>query len=119
MPILVLLLVGALEFGRVLDGWVLATNAAREGARYGAAGGTDAVARQKAFEYIALSTAAARGDILAPFSGEITVAGAGNTTHGPVQVTVPARVRLHTPLISALFPANPVVVRGSATMRAQ
>ncbi len=34
-PVLVMLLFGTWEFGRIFDAWLVSTNAAREGARYG------------------------------------------------------------------------------------
>ena len=34
LPILLLLIIGMLEFGRVLNAWLIVSNGAREGARY-------------------------------------------------------------------------------------
>lgn len=42
LPILIMLLFGIMEFGRVLNTYMIVTNLSREGARTGAVGGTDA-----------------------------------------------------------------------------
>src|SRR4051812_13692369 len=52
LNVLVLLLAGVLEFGRVLDVWVITRNAAREGARIGATGGTATEVRGRVLTYL-------------------------------------------------------------------
>jgi Flp pilus assembly protein TadG len=42
VPLLLLLVFGTIEFGRVLNAYIVVTNGAREGARYGATGYTAA-----------------------------------------------------------------------------
>lgn len=41
LPILMLILVGILEFGRILGAWMVITHASREGARIASLGGTN------------------------------------------------------------------------------
>lgn len=42
LPILIMLIFGIIEFGRILNTYMIVTNLSREGARQGATGGTDA-----------------------------------------------------------------------------
>jgi len=117
-PILVTLLVGILEFGRVLDAWLVVANAAREGARNAALGLSAAQVRDEAYNYLARGVGT-RTDVQLPSPSEIEVIGAGGRPGDPVSVRVPLRVWIYTPLVQSLLPANPVPLYGSVTMRLQ
>lgn len=45
LPILLLLIFGIIEFGRIFNAYIIISNASREGARYAAVGKTDAEVR--------------------------------------------------------------------------
>jgi Flp pilus assembly protein TadG len=112
-PTLLLILLGILEVGRLVDAWIVVENAAREGARVGAetVAAPDVAARQAALTYLA-GGLAPRGDVTS------TVVPTPVVTADSVQVTAQANVQLYTPLFRAILPA-PVPVSASATMRRQ
>lgn len=114
-PMLLVVMLGILEVGRLVDAWLVVHNAAREGARVAAAApyGADpaTMATQSAQAYLA-SGLAPRADIAATF---VTVP---SLTSDMVQVSVEADVRLYTPLFQAMLP-SPVPVRATAAMRRQ
>ena len=106
LPILLLILFGILELGRVLDAWIVVQNAAREGARVGtldataAAAATDAQSAANSY----LSTAfAARSDV------DKTVISTPVVTTDAVQVNVEADIHIYTPFMQAILsPSLPV-----------
>ena len=51
LPVLVLLVIGMIEFGRVLNVWLIVGNGAREGARYAAVGLSEAKVIQKVKDF--------------------------------------------------------------------
>lgn len=112
LPVVVLLVFGMLEIGRVLNSWVIVTQAAREGARTAAVqcpadAGCAAVVDDRV-------TAALTGLPVADVSHSMS---AGPYTSGsPVTVHVEYTVPLVTPLISAFFPTG-AKVKGDSTMR--
>lgn len=108
MPVLLLLLFGILDAGRVFYAWIIVTNGAREGARVGATHRPQA-------EIFARVDAAMGG--MNPADYDVTIVGAQGISGDPVEVTVDGRVTLVTPLISAFFPANPVTLTNTAIMR--
>ena len=114
-PVLVLLLAGILEFGRVMEVWIVTTNAAREGARV-AAQGRPLVEVQALAEAYLEASLAGRTDV---HVGTITVTNAAGAPGQPVTVGVTANVAILTPLIADFFPVNPVPVFSTLTMRLQ
>lgn len=125
--ILIVLLFGMWDFGRLFDAWLVITNAAREGARYGAVYGVDqnktqaevvSLVKDKTVEYLR-SGFTNRPDV-EPYSvNDVTVTFPDSYAIGQrVQVTAAVRVDLW-PLISSLFfgGANWATIRGGATMR--
>ena len=118
LPVLVLVLLSILELGRVLDAWVVATNAAREGARYAAYGESAQTVRDKVGVYLTKGLGG-RTDVNPPASGEITVTNAQGTPGSAVQVAVPLKVRVFSPWAKGLGLPDPVVVVGAVTMRLQ
>jgi Flp pilus assembly protein TadG len=113
-PILLLILFGILEVGRLVDAWIVVENAAREGARVGAetVGATPGIAAQQAALNYLTSGLAPRGDISS------TAVPTPVVTSDSVHVTARANVQLYTPLFRALLPA-PVPVSATASMRRQ
>ena len=114
-PTLLVILLGILDVGRVLDTWLVVENAAREGARVAAQvpPGSDpaGVGQQAALAYLA-SALAPRRDVLAQRVPSTVV------TFDTVTVNTEADVQLYTPMIQAFLP-SPVPVRASASMRRQ
>jgi len=106
LPILVLLVIGMLEFGRVLNVWLIVNNAAREGARYATVGVSEA-------EVIARVKEAC--PTLDADSLVVEVSGAQGLMGSPVAVRVESAIEL-VPLIGALFPENPFPVGAQAVM---
>lgn len=106
LPIVLLLLIGIVEFGRVCSAYLGVAHAARHGARHGAVGATNA-------EIVAMVQKAAP----ALNSSDITVAitpASGRQSGQDIQVTVTYPVRLISPLPGI---SNPLTVRSGVTMR--
>ena len=110
LPLLILLLLSVMEFGRVLHDLLVVTEAAREGARSMAVneGSAAAVAR--------IQAAAPSID---PAQMTITINPLTPVRGQPVTVTVVHPVQIMTPLISEIFPENPFPVTGRAVMRVE
>lgn len=110
LPILLIILLGIMEFGLVFHEYLVVTHAAREGARVAVLGGTDT-------EISSAVTRAAdsidRGSLTTTIAPGVRVRGNQVT----VQVTNP--VPLVTPLFSAIFPQNPFPVSGISIMRVE
>ncbi|HUV94852.1 MAG TPA: TadE/TadG family type IV pilus assembly protein [Anaerolineae bacterium] len=106
LPILVLLLVGMLEVGRLLNAWLIVSNGAREGARYATVGVSEAEVIAKVKE--ACTT-------LDPDSLVVEVTGAQGPRGSPVTVRVESTVEV-VPLIGALLSENPFPVSAKAAM---
>ena len=113
LPVLTLLVFGALEIGRVLNAWVIVTHASREGARVAAvrcsmdpACDTDVEAR--------IDTSLTGLD---PLQAVRTLSGGPYVTGDPVTVRIEYNLAFITPLIGALVPGGAVTVSGQTTMR--
>ncbi len=111
--VLVTLVFGGIEFGRMLNAWAIVTQASREGARAAAAqcslsAGCDVVV-QSAIEssLVGLNVPAARWDMdPGPY-----------ITGAPIQVRVEYDIAPVTPLIAAFIPGGSLTVTGDTTMR--
>jgi len=113
LPILLLLVVGSIEFGRAFYLKNRAINAAREGARA-------AVVAPNATYYSDAQTAVARLVSTAPPNKfDINPTTAPTTKGAPVQVTVKVRFNTIVPMFTSNWFrfANISSIRGSATMR--
>jgi Flp pilus assembly protein TadG len=117
-PLLVMILFGVMELGRVVDAWVVVHNAAREGARAGAAAylGQDPAT---------LAQAAANAYLASGFAGRADLAtqpavppSAITITSDDVTVTAEAQVQIYSPMFQAMV-GSPVHVRATADMRRQ
>lgn len=108
MPIVVLLLFGILDAGRVFHALIIVTNGAREGARVGAT-------HRPETDILTRVDAAMGG--MNPADYDVTIVNAQGTSGDPISVTVDGRVTLLTPLIAKFFPTNPVTLSNTATMR--
>ena len=106
LPVLILLVVGMMQFGLLFHEYLLVTHAAREGARVATLGGSDA-------EIIAAVNAAATSP------SDTDIMPASRVRGAQVTITVTKHVALITPLFNAMFPQNPVPVSGTSIMRVE
>ena len=100
LPILLIILLGIMEFGLVFHEYLVVTHAAREVARAATLGEDITVVETR----------------VGVLTSETVVVGTG-VRGSPVTVTVTRMVPLMTPLFSAIFPHNPFPVTGTSTMR--
>ena len=107
LPALVLLVFGALEFGRVTQTLLVVSNAAREGARYAAVGFSEGEIRQKVEE---------AAPSLDPEELVVEVTNAEGPTGTPVTVEVTYNVQLFTLLSQEIFGQQSFPVSSRAVM---
>lgn len=110
LPVLMLLVVGVMEFGLIINQYMVVAEAAREGARSAALGGSDAAVTT------VVKTAASQIDV-----SKLTVTISPTTTRvrgNGVTVTVKKPVKAITKLMSPFFPTG-FAVQGVATMRVE
>ena len=110
LPVLLLLLVAIMELGLVINQYMVLAEAAREGARSAALGGTDVIVTS------VTKTAASQID-----KGQLTVTISPPTTRirgNGVTVTVEAPVQAMTKFMSPFFPPG-FTMQGVATMRVE
>lgn len=106
LPLLLLLVFGIIEFGRILNASIMVTSAAREGARYGATGADEADIIQQV------------NDSLSPIGApdDVDVDGEQGGRGTSVTVTVTYSVDLIAPLFDIVIP-DPFPVVATARMR--
>ena len=109
LSLLLLILLGVMEFGRLGHAYLVVTHAAREGARVAALGyGDDVVA-----ERVLSAASTLNGSRI-----EVAVAPGTRVRGEGVMVQVSYPVEIITPLIQQIVP-SPVIVRGKTTMRVE
>lgn len=111
LPVILLILLGIIEFGRIFSTYSVITNASREGARYAAANTDDSTVRSKVDTMLSgLNTTSVSVVISPSFSSR---------THGQqVSVQVDYNLELITPLISSIVP-NPLKLTSRTMMRVE
>ena len=107
LPVLMLILIGTLDLGRLLDAYVVMTNAAREGARYGAGHPTDI----PGIENKTIAEAANSGHTIT--AAMVNVSVPNNTAGQPVNVIIDYPFTLVTTYI---FGINTINVHATASM---
>jgi len=112
LPLLVLILLGCLDLGRVFSVWLTLSNATREGARYAASNPSQVAGGAPLVRDATLADIAAQG---VPTTGvDVKVLTAGAATGGqPVTVTARYSMQLAT---TYLFGAQPVVIEARTSM---
>lgn len=105
LPVVVILMFGMLDAGRIFHAWIITTNAAREGAR--------AAAAQHDEPVVLARVDAAMGGIT---GYEVATDNIGGETGTSVSVSVSHVVEMVTPLIGAIV-GERVTVQASAVMR--
>ncbi len=105
LPLLLLIVCGVIDFGRVYNEMHTVNEAAREGARLAAVGNNSQAV-----------TAAVQA-----FGNQLTVVMQPTTpvSNNPVTVTVTSSVQIITPVVSAFFPSNPFPVVGRTVMQVE
>jgi Flp pilus assembly protein TadG len=134
-PLLMVIGMGIWEVGRIADALLVATNAAREGARYAAAHTTDANLTSETQSFVwsylqsgygnRLSNGGGNGGDVTVTSNQVQVqffdtSGNASPTAAPgyqVKVTVPVQAKVFTVLVPGL--SNPTTVTGVASMKLQ
>lgn len=109
LPVLVALIFGMLDFGRVLNGYLVATEASREGARVAVLRGDDAAV------IAAVNNASATLDLS---KLTVTVTPATRVRGDSVTVAVNYDLDIITPLINTMLP-NPYTVNSQTIMRVE
>jgi Flp pilus assembly protein TadG len=111
MPLIILILFGIFEFGRIFYSYIVITNSAREGARIGATGKPDNEIIARILETAPLPEAETKLSVtkLEPSQDQ-------RKSGLPLTVEVTYDVDLITPLFSDILP-NPVVLKSQAVMR--
>lgn len=109
LPILLLVIMGIIDFGRIYHGHLAVTTAAREGARQAAIGASD-------LQITEIVLAAAAPLPAAALTVQISPPAASRTSGTAVTVEVRYRLPVLTPVIQALLP-SPYTVVGQAVMR--
>ncbi|HHV18663.1 MAG TPA: pilus assembly protein [Thermoanaerobacterales bacterium] len=113
LPIIILILFGILEFGRIFHSYIVITNAAREGVRLGAVGKQDEEIISRIREAAPLYEADSRLQVTRLEPNE-----SARTSGLPLTVEVTYDVELVTPLFSSVLP-NPVTLKSKAVMRVE
>jgi len=114
LPLLLLILFGIIEFGRVMSAGIMVTHVARDGARYGVVGASDSDIVQR----IQTQSAAALYDPTNPSKLIIDINRSGPTRGGDIEVNVTYAVDLYIPLVSGIT-GNPIIVHGNSVMRVE
>lgn len=110
LPVLLLLTVGAMEFGLAINQYIVLTEAAREGARSAALGATNTTITSVVNAAVSEIGTSQLTVTISPSSTRVS----GNS----VTVTVAKPVQAITPLMSPFFPTG-FTLQGSATMRVE
>lgn len=111
LPILILIVVGIIEFGFMFSGYLALSNASREAVRTVSLGETDAVAIQRAKD-VALTLESTKMNV--SISPAFAMRDRGNST----TVTIVYEYDFLTPFMEAIFGGN-LQLKADATMRVE
>jgi Flp pilus assembly protein TadG len=112
LPIILLLIMGIIDFGLLFNNYIIISNASREGARKAALGGTDTAVVQTVQN---MTTSLQMADMTISITP-----GYSSRNHGTeVKVTVTYRNRMITPLIDAFFPDGVANLQSTSVMRVE
>lgn len=114
LPLLIMILFGIVEFGRVLNTYIVVTNLSREGARFAAVGGSDTAVT----DFIKNAAAGSGFDVsliqVQPSPPSINKRLRGST----IQVRVSYPVDILAPVIGSII-GDPYVVQSQTSMRVE
>lgn len=111
LPLLLLILMGIVEFGRIFNAYLIVTNASREGARYAAINSTDASINSDVSN---LTKALDQSKITVT----INPTQLNRISGDPVTVTVNYNLQIIAPFINVIIP-SPYQVSAITTMRVE
>jgi Flp pilus assembly protein TadG len=111
LPIILLLLMGIVEFGMMLNSYLTIQNVAREGSRLGIVGGSDV-------EIDTLIRNISPNLTPADLTVDITPAEDSRNSGETLTVSITYNYHMTVPIISALF-NNVIVLRSQSSMRLQ
>jgi Flp pilus assembly protein TadG len=111
LPIIILIIFGILEFGRIFSSYIVITHAAREGARIGAVGKPDDVIIDRIRQAAPLPQAGTNLHITRLEPNQ-----SARAPGLPLTVEVAYDLHLFTPIFSDLLP-NPITLKSQVTMR--
>lgn len=111
LPVLLMLVLGIIEFGRISFSYLVITELAREGARYGVVGHTDT---EIGNHIISHATMLDRGNLSIDISPEDTARGRGDG----LTVTLDYSVDILAPFIGEIV-SDPFPLVASCTMRVE
>lgn len=115
LPILLIFIFGIIEFGRIINTYMIVTTISREGARTGAVGGTDSdivsTVQSRATDF-GLQTTNLESPVITPTS--ISKRARGTS----VEVQVSYKVDIIDPFLSPII-GNPFIVTAQTTMRVE
>lgn len=109
LPILLLLIMAIIDFGRVFHGYLAVTTAAREGARQAALGATDVEIQETALQAATPLAPELLGVVVTPAYG-------ARYPGTNIEVRVNYQMSILTPIMQSIFP-NPYIVTGQAVMK--
>lgn len=109
LPLLILIIIGMMEFGRIFHSYLLITNAAREGARLGVVGETDSEIRTRVKD-MAVSLDLTDSQISITPEESLRARGV------PLTVKVEYEMDLITPVLDIIIP-SPFLLSAKSTMR--
>jgi len=109
VPILLLLICGIIDFGRIYSATIMVAGAAREGARSAAIGNDDTVVTQAVADYVS----AIAGEQLT-----VNIAPSSRVAGDQITVTVSTPIPVLTPIVNAIL-GSTYTVSGTAVMRAE
>lgn len=111
LPIILLLVMGILQFGMMMNSYIAIQNAAREGARAGIVGCTDTEIQNT---IISTSPSLDASNLTV----SITPNGANRKSGDTLTINISYNYKLIVPIISSLF-KNVVVLTGQTSMRVE
>ncbi|MFZ5646640.1 MAG: TadE/TadG family type IV pilus assembly protein [Bacillota bacterium] len=111
LPVLLVLFMGTVEFGRIFHSYLVITNASREGARVAVLGGTDTAISNRVGQ-VTGSLDSAR------LQTTVTPVPADRKSGALATVEVRYQVNLVFPLFDVFIP-DPLPIRSSTTMRVE
>lgn len=109
LPILLILLMGIIDFGLIFNHYLLISNASRDAVRNAVVGQSDI---QIGTLISSMTSTLEPSDIKTTISPDDTIRKKGD----PVTITIEYEHHLLTPIISAILP-NPMKIKATTTMR--
>ncbi len=114
LPVVLFLILGIMDFGRVFNAYIVITNASREGALFGTFHPPDTTEAAEAIKDRVMREATGSGITLD--RTRIQVFSSGTAAGAPVTVTVAYPFSAVTPEVSALFGGTSLMLRAQTVM---